>query len=155
MRRGLAVLDFVWHLRGFVKLRVDRSDEAVLEGLQGMLEGQGKKTERGQSSLIFEEPTGASAWTSNWLALAIYTKGQFWIDRGLDGRILRYDLDCFTGFVFCLVAAVLAFAIASLGGDFRQGLRFGTIAFGWLYGMNIALALIRVPALIRRSGRGD
>ena len=146
------LLDFIWHLRGSVRLgdRVDNT--AVLERVERMLEHQRKPTiERGQQSVIFEEPLWSNFWGSNWRATVIYDHGRFWIDQDLEGRRLRYDLRSLHALIICLFGALMFFAIGSLGGDIIQGLAFAALAFAWLYGMNIVLAVLRVPALIRRS----
>jgi hypothetical protein len=152
MRRGLAILDFAWHLRGSIKPRNDVSDEVVLDRVQDMLEAQGKGPERGTNSVIFEN--AMSGFWMSWRATSIYDGGRFWIDHHRSGRRLRYKLRSFQVFVFCTVAALFFFFFGLLGGV-QNGLKFGAIAFAWVYGMNVALALIRVPALIRRTVRGD
>lgn len=152
MRRGLAAIDFLWHLRGSIKLQANQRDEAVLDRLQLMLEGQKKTSiERGNHSIIFEGSL-YGLWSS-WRATVIYDQGQFWIDENLEGKKLRYDLRSFQVFVFCAFAALLFFFFGLLGG-LLNGLKFGALAFGLVYGMNILLSLIRVTALIRRTVRG-
>ena len=145
------MLDFIWHLRGSVALGTIPVDE-VLDGLARLLEKQRKPViERGTDYLVFDHPLWAGYFGPNWLAMVIYDRGIFWIEQSSDGRRLRYDLRSLHGFLFCLFAAVAAFFFGLLGGGWVIGLKFGAIAFGWLYGMNILLALARVPRSIEKA----
>lgn len=83
--------------------------------------------------------------------MVIYDRGRFWIEQGLDGRRLRYDLRSLHGMVFCLFAAFTAFFFGLAGDGLSRGLKFAAGAFAWLYGMNILLALVRVPSAIRKA----
>jgi hypothetical protein len=150
------MLDFTWHLRGSVRLPPAAEDSAILDGVEQMLKQQRKPTiERGQHSIIFEEPLWSNFWGPNWRATVIYDQGAFQIERDLEGRYLRYDLRSLHAFIFCSIVALTFFLFGSLDGDFRQGLFFAVAAFGWIYGMNILLALLRVPMLIRRTLRAS
>ena len=60
MRRGLAVLDLVWHLRGSVAVEATGSDALYLDRIEQMLKQQKKPSiERGQQTIVFENPCGA------------------------------------------------------------------------------------------------
>ncbi|GAO40484.1 hypothetical protein SCH01S_48_01450 [Sphingomonas changbaiensis NBRC 104936] len=83
----------------------------------------------------------------------IYDHGRFWVEQGPGERRLRYDLRSLHGMVFCLFAAGMFFCIGLTGGGVLRAAKFALFAFGWLYGMNMVLALIRVPLLIRRTVR--
>jgi hypothetical protein len=85
--------------------------------------------------------------------MGIYDAGRFRIQRGLGGRRLRYDLRSLHGMVFCLCAALGVFVVGLGGGGLSGGLQYGAGAFAWLYGMNVLLALGRVPPAIRRAVR--
>ena len=153
MRRGLAVLDFVWHLRGSVAVEATGSDALYLDRIEQMLKQQKKPSiERGQ--IVFEEPLWSNYWDSNSRATAIYDHGEFRIEKDLSGKRLLYDLRSFQAFAFCAVGALMFFFFG-LPGGLLNGLMFGGLAFGWVYGMNIGIALIRVPALIKRTVRSD
>jgi hypothetical protein len=149
------MLDLLWHLRGTIKLDTVLDDASVLDRLEQMLEQQKKPTiERGQQSIVFEEPLWSNLWSSG-RATAIYDHGEFRIERDLEGRKLRYDLRSWHGFLFCSFATSTILIFMALEGDFQDGLKFAALAFGWVYGMNILTALLRVPALIRRTVRFD
>ncbi len=45
------------------------------------------------------------------------------------------------------------FAFGLADGGLLGGLKLAALAFGWLYGMNVLLALARVPPLIRKAVR--
>jgi hypothetical protein len=91
----------------------------------------------------------------NWLAMVIYDRGRFWIEGEAENRRLRYDLRSLHGMVFCLAGAAMFFAIAQAHGGPLNGVAVSGAAFGWLYGMNLVLALIRIPQAIRRAVRQD
>jgi hypothetical protein len=150
------MIDFLWDLRGTIWLNPDTDQSAVLDRIEQMLEKQRKPViKRGSTSINFEEPLWSNFWSGNGRATLIYDRGKMWIHRDLEGRTLRYELRSLHTFTFCLVGALTFFVIGSLDGDFRQGLLFGSFAFGWVYGMNILMALIRVPRLIRRTARAE
>ena len=149
------MVDFIWHLRGSVPLDgVGSNDEVVLDHIERLLEKQRKRDrERGQNSVAFEDPLWSDLFGPNWLAMVIYDRGRFWIERGLDGRKLRYDLRSLHGLVFCLFAALMFFFFGVAGGGLLSGLKWAAVVFAWLYGMNVLLALLRVPWAIRKTVR--
>ncbi len=145
------MFDFIWHLRGSVRLEGVATD-VVLDRVAGLLEKQRKPViERGTDYLVFDHPLWSGYFGPNWLAMVIYDRGIFWIEQAPDGSRLRYDLRSLHGFLFCLFAALAAFFFGLLGDELMHGLKFGALAFGWLYGMNILLALARVPHSIEKA----
>ena len=148
------MLDFMWHLRGSVALDRIASNDAALDRVERLLDKQQKSTtERGADYISFDDPLWSNPFGPNWLAMVIYDRGRFWIEQGLTGRRLRYDLRSFHGFVFCLFAASTAFFFGLAGTGLSGGLKFAVGTFAWLYGMNILLALARVPSAIRKAVR--
>jgi hypothetical protein len=144
--------DFAWRLRGSVPLEGVATDEAVLRRLERLLQKQRKPvTERGPDRLAFDDPLWRDPFGPNWLAMVIYDHGRFWIEHGRAGRRLRYDLRSLHGMVFCLFAAVMFFIVGQAHRGPLHGLMIGGIAFAWLYGMNILLALARVPSAISKA----
>jgi hypothetical protein len=149
------MLDFIWHLRGSVPLDGVGSDDTVLDRVEGLLEGQRKSaSERGAVYVAFDDPLWSNRFGPNWVAMVIYDRDRFWIEQGLGGRELRYDLRSLHGMVFCLFAAFTAFFFGFVGDGVCGGLELAAGAFAWLYGMNILLAVIRVPSAIRRAATG-
>ena len=106
------MLDFIWHLRGSVRLDGVCPDERVLDGVERLLDRERKDvSERGADYLAFDDPLWRTG-GPNWLAMVIYDRGRFWIESSLDGKRLCYDLRSLHGMVFCLVAAFMAFFLA-------------------------------------------
>lgn len=144
-------LDFVWHLRGSVVLGPATTNEAALRRVGWLLDKQRKPvTERGLDHLAFDDPLWRNPSGPNWLAMAIYDRGRFWIEGGR----LHYGLRSLHGMVFCLLGAAMFFVFGVAGGDLADGLKFAALAFGWLYGANVLLALGRVPGSIRKAING-
>jgi hypothetical protein len=142
----------LWHLRGSVPLDTTAGDEAVLDGLESLLDRQWKLiSERGPTHIEFD----AGFFGHGWSAMVAYDRGRFWIEEGRGGRTLRYDLRSLYGFLFCRFAAAVVFLIALAGEAIVAAAMVAALAFGWLYGMNIIQAVIRVPPLIRRAARSD
>ena len=101
----MAMFDFVWHLRGSVPLDGLGQNEVVLDRVEGLLERQRKGvSERGADYVVFDDPLWSNPFGPNWLAMVIYDRGRFWIEQGLGGVRLRYDLRSLHGMVFCLLA---------------------------------------------------
>ncbi|MDT9601095.1 hypothetical protein [Sphingosinicella rhizophila] len=146
------MLEFVWHLRGSVPLDGVSSDALALDHVEQLLAKQQKSvSERGSDYLAFDDPLWRNPFGPNWLAMVIYDRGRFWIERDLHERRLRYDLRSLHGMVFCLFAAFTAFFFGLANDGVSGGLKFAAGAFAWLYGMNILLALFRVPSGIRNE----
>ena len=146
------MLYFVWHLRGSVALTGGHSNEVVLDCVEHFLKKQQKSvTERGPEYLAFDDPLWSNSFAGNWLAMVIYDRGRFWIERGLNGPELCYDLRSLHGLIFCLLAALIAFFFGLADNGSSGGLRYAAGAFAWLYGMNVLFALIRVPTAIRKA----
>jgi hypothetical protein len=132
-----------------VALNSFTSSEAALDRIARMLKLQRKPISgRSDRDLTFDAPLWAS-FGPNWLALVIYDSGRFWIDEG-PGRVLRYDLRSLHALVFCLFGAAMFFS-AGLHESIVRALSLAALAFGWLYGMNILLAVARAPGLIRNA----
>ncbi|KTE34324.1 MULTISPECIES: hypothetical protein [unclassified Sphingopyxis] len=147
------MLDFLWHLRGTVVLDMAMPDEEVFDRLHAMLVGQEKPVTPDDGRQIgFDAPLWRNLYGSNWRAMVIYDRGDFWLDRQNGRRVLRYDLRSLHTFIFCLGAAGLFFSAGS-SGSLEQGVKLAGLALGWLYGMNLLLASLRVPRLIRRMLR--
>ena len=147
------MLDALWHLRGTVELRGSATNQQVLAGLEQLLDEQRKSPERGSSTLYFEAPLWDDPFTGGSRAMAIYDRGQFWIDRDLSGSRLRYDLRSLHVLVFCLIGAAMFFLFGIQCGGVFSGLKYAGIAFGWIYGMNLLLAFVRVPSAIKKAAR--
>jgi len=102
-------------------------------------------TRRKSDSLTFNDPLWTLRFGPNWRAMLIYDRGRFWIERGPRGRRLHYDLRSLHGFIFCTAAAGVFF-VFTLVGDLGLGgaASVATLVFGWLYGMNLLIAIPRV-----------
>ena len=108
------MIENIWHLRGSTQLPSDATDAVILERLETFLEKQRKPiTEQNHSSVEFCSPLWEDWLAPNWLALVIYDKGTFWIDSGLEGRTLRYDLQSLHVLLFCLTGALMFLVFVS------------------------------------------
>ena len=148
------MLDFLWHLRRSIPLEGTVTNEAALERVERLLERQRKPiTGRDATHVVFDAPLWRDI-SRNWQAMTIYDHGRFWIEQGLGGRSLRYDLRSLHGFLYCLFAALAAFLfLCANGAPLLLGLKVAPLAFAWLYGANLLLAIMRVPRLVRRALR--
>lgn len=150
------MLKVIWHLRGSVALDRIESNGAVLDRLERLLKKQQKgRIGRGADYLNFDTPFWDSSIFSNLRAMAIYDRGRFWISESIDERSLRYDLRSFHAFVLCLCGGSIAFFFGLAGNGVAFGLQLGMVAIGWLYGMNVLFAIVRVPAAIRKAARAN
>ncbi|MGI8611861.1 MAG: hypothetical protein ACR2KH_06290 [Sphingomicrobium sp.] len=146
------MLDYIWHLRGSVALDRVATNEAALDAVARLLEKQRKPvTERGPDFIAFDDPLWTNPFSPNWLAMVLYDRGRFWIEQGLSGRRLRYELRSLHGMVFCLCGALMFFFLGMADGGVLGGLKLAALAFGWLYGLNVLSALPRVPRSIRKA----
>ena len=147
------MIDWVWHIRGSVPLAGPES--SALDRIENLLSAQYKsKRERGDDYVKFNDPLWQNMLSPNWLAMVLYDRGRFWVDRTLNGPTLRYELRSLHGFVFCLFGAIMFFSVGMLDGGIPNGLKIGTFAFCWVYGMNLFLAYFRVPRAVRKAVKG-
>lgn len=143
------MLDCIWHLRGSTQIDAQLSDEDVLDRVADLLTRQRKPvTQRGKQNVKFYAPLWHDLVGPNWLAMVIYDHGSFWIEEARQGRQLRYDLRSLHGFIFCLCGSAMFFAVGLANGEILGGLKYALFAFGWLYGMNMLLAWLRIPPKI-------
>ncbi|NML06194.1 hypothetical protein [Sphingomonas sp. G-3-2-10] len=146
------MLDFIWHLRGAATLKDTRSDSEVLDSVEQLLQRQRKtRILRSSDQVNFKSPLWEGYFGPNWLAMVIYDDGRFWIERSIGTRCLKYDLRSLHGFVFCLFGAVMFFGFGAADGGVVKGVKYAAFAFGWLYGMNMVLAWLRIPRAIRKA----
>jgi hypothetical protein len=146
------LLDFVWHLRGSVPLAEMSDHTAVLDSVEQLLEKQQQgASERSSDYVVFDNPLWLNLGGPNWLAMVIYDRGRFFIEQGVSGQKLRYDLRSLHAMVFCLFVAFIAFCFGFADGGITGGLRLAGGVFAWLYGANLLLALLRVPYAIRKA----
>jgi hypothetical protein len=147
--------DFIWHLRGSVSV-AETTDQAALSRVERLLSKQRKPVNGcGPDHITFEAPFWRDPFGPNWLAMVIYDRGRFWIERGSEGRRLRYELRSLHAMLFCLLGALVFCLFGLASGGVSGGVKFAPLAFGWVYGMNVLLALARVPKSIHKAIRGD
>ena len=144
--------NILWHLRGSVAL--NGNQDSALDGIEGLLGAQYKTViERGSDHVSFDDPLWRSMFVPNWLAMLMYDRGHFWTDNSQGTLLLYYDLRSLHGMLFCMFAAGLAFFFGMADQGLQSGLAYAAFAFVWLYGVNMLLALIRVPRAIREAVR--
>ena len=148
------MIDSVWHLRGSVLIGHLVSEDDALDRIEGLLRAQLKrKIDRSHGEVVFHSPLWEGYFGPNWLAMVIYDQGRFWLEQREGQRLLKFDLRSLHGFVFCLFGAAMFFAFGAADGGLIQGLRYAAFCFGWLYGMNMILAWLRIPRAIRKALR--
>lgn len=123
----------------------------MLTRIERLLVKQCKRVaERRPDHLTFD----LHAWSllsPNWLAMVIYERGQFWVERSPGSLRLRYDLSSLWAMLFCLCVASVFLILDLINGHFLRGpIDFG-LAFGGLYGGNLLLAFARIPGAIRKA----
>jgi hypothetical protein len=85
--------------------------------------------------------------------LDLYETGTFHVINTRNGILLRYDLRCLYGFLFCLAGSSFIGLFALATGEIPASGAFWLtlFAFSWLYGANCILAYFRVPTLLIRT----
>lgn len=148
------MIDSIWHLRGSTSIDRLGSNEEALDRVEELLREQLKRQiHRSTDEVVFHSPLWEGYFGPNWLAMVIYDHGRFSTEQSGHHRILKYDLRSFHGFVFCLFGAAMFFAFGAADGGFAKGIKYAAFCFGWLYGMNMILAWLRIPRAIRKAVR--
>ena len=140
------VIDFLWRLRGSRALENSPENDRVMASVERLLSRQGKQISRRTPELVaFNDPLWRLSAGSNWRAMLVYDRGRFWIERGPRGRRLHYDLRSLHGFLFCAAGAGALFTFVLANGlGFRNAGGAAALGFGWVYGMNLLIAIPRV-----------
>jgi hypothetical protein len=111
-----------------------------------ILDQQKKPYKHRAKGIDFDDPIWNDPFGPSWRTLIIFDRGKFWIEQQTTKRIMRYEIRSLHVFVFCLLGATM-FATVGFLAEGITGLRLGLAALLWLYGMNLALAAVRVPLL--------
>jgi len=110
--------------------------------------------ERGANYVTFNDPFwGEGSAPARWPVFAIYNQGRFEIQSTTQGLSLHYRLSRPGLLLLCLVTALVAFVFGRANGGVPEGLLYAALAFGSLFGVNLCLALARVPQAIREAVR--
>ncbi|NGN41029.1 hypothetical protein G6N74_08135 [Mesorhizobium sp. CGMCC 1.15528] len=143
------MLSRLWHLQGSVKPGSSLSEEMVLERISKMLEDQHKTVSlRNSDSIEFNHPLWSGG--DRLKALALYDKGRIWIDCRSGATVLRYELRSLHAVVFTGFASIMFVALYGVAEE-EGAMQFGAGVFAWLYGVNVLIALFRVPRLFKHA----
>lgn len=143
----LSNVSALWRLRGSVELAPEMTDQQAITRLAQLLERQRKEvSERGDDWIGFDGTLDLA--NRNWRSMAHYHRGRFWIEREREGRTLRYDLSSLHAMIFGLGAALCAYAFRFDDGV-GSALFLAAFAFTFVYGLNLLIALARVPGAVR------
>jgi hypothetical protein len=150
------MLDILWKLRGSVPLDGMGTDEAVMTRLVFFLEDQGKQvSERYNTQVAFDPIVLGIKWWRRGRTMDMFERGRFWIDQGVGGRTLDYELRSLRNFLIGLFGAGMFFIFGIWPhGDVALGLEFGTGALAWLGGVPFLVSRAIVPGRIRSAVRG-
>ena len=148
------MIDFIWHLCGSTSVAADLDSGTITERIERLLKNQRKDvTEKSDVAISFYTPLWSSMFGPNWKAMVIYDRGRFWLEGSGSDRRLRYDLRSLHGFVYCLCGAAFFFIFTVFGNGLQLALGIAALMFSWLYGMNMLLAWVRIPLVIRQATR--
>lgn len=148
------MIDSIWHLRGSTPVAANLDSGAITERIERLLKNQRKDvTEKSDGSISFYTPLWSSMFGPNWKEMVVYDRGRFWLEGSASDRRLRYDLRSLHGFVYCLFGSACSFVFTVFGNGLLFALGVAALTFSWLYGMNMLLAWVRVPLVIRRATR--
>jgi hypothetical protein len=147
---GLNVINWLWHMRGSIPLVKKLSDEEFSDRVSNALALQLKSvSEISEQHVAFDDPIWCNPFTPNWYVLVMFDKGVVWIESTNEGSLIRYDLRSLHMVIVAIVVATfVAIATADQGFAISQ-LLFGFAAFCFLYGVNLIIALFRVPNWLR------
>ncbi|MDG2528843.1 hypothetical protein [Caulobacter endophyticus] len=149
------MLDFLWTLRGSIPLDPTISNEAVIDRVTALLERQQKRPTRPAPDITAFETAFLDRGGGNWQSMTLFDRGRFWVERGLEGRLLRYRMRSRVLQMLLAVFGVLmpVLAVLMINAE-RQGLMNVVMVFVWLYGVNMLLAYARIPWALRRAAKG-
>lgn len=148
------MLDFLWTLRGSIPLDPTASYGGVLDRVAILLEQQNKPPRRVEANVVtFKTPF--SSFRRSWKALQIYNEGRFWTEHGLDGRVLRYQLNCLHLLLACALFAVFFAFIAFKAGPGEEDVTLhGAYLLAAVYAANLLVGWFRATRVIRQAVRG-
>lgn len=130
-------IDRIWHCRGSVELGVGQSPVEAMSSVAAELTRKGGRVTRcGDLRIDFLQPLASSFFRPNWKGMSVFDRGTVWIEPDQSSTVVRYDFSCLHGFIFCLFAAAMFFALATTFGGIGAGAVAAGGSFAWLYGMS-------------------
>jgi hypothetical protein len=146
-------LSALWLFSGKVVVPAVVQRDVVLDNLEVQLVAQGATFYREpEPALLFNNPWyRLGRFGANLRALAMFDRGWAWFEVHDGATMLCYRVRCLHGFVFCLIACLMALVFGFMS-EGISGLRFGLVVFA-VYGGNLAVSAFRVPAFFRRAVR--
>ena len=105
---NLRFIDRIWHVRGSLALVPGQTSDETFEQLAPVFMQTGTRHERTGDTLIFHKKDPAAQ-----DKMAVFNSGTLWVEQGVTGPVLRYDLIS-RFLLFCFLAPLLFLAFAQL-----------------------------------------
>ena len=105
---NLRFFDWIWHIRGSVPLASGQSSDDAFERLDPLFRERDTHHDRTHDTLTFRKSNQAPQ-----DKMSVFDGGALWIEHGVAGPVLRYDLTSRI-LLFCFLAPLLFLAFAQL-----------------------------------------
>lgn len=150
-----SAFDWLWHLRGSAIVESTLPNLTILDRVALELGRQSKPIKTRTDNFVeFNDPLWRSSGQKNRLGLVLYDRGRIWVERDEAGTKVRYDLRSLHAMMYMLGGALLLGLLASFVQDGPTAIKFGFGIFAFGYGVNVLLALAKVPGLFSGSTNG-
>lgn len=103
---NLRFIDWIWHVRGSVPLAAGQSTDEAFDRLDPLFRQTGAEHQRANGRLTFKKRDQAAQ-----DKMSVFDGGVLWVDHGLTGRVLRYNLIS-RALLFCFLAPLLFLGLA-------------------------------------------
>lgn len=144
----------LWTLWGSLEVPPGIAPDALLDRIEEELAGHGKRVfDRDGPAVTFTSYFWEDVFGLNGNALMLYDRGRLWLDGGGGTLRLRWELRSPRVFILCLAVAAAAGLFSGSVEGWSEGAEVALKGLAWLYGLNLAVSLIRVPQFFRRMLR--
>lgn len=141
----------LWTLWGSLEVPPGIPPDELLDRVEDALAGHGKRVfDRDGPTVVFSSYFWEDALGFNRNALMLHDRGRLWLDGGGGTLRLRWEVRSLRLFLFCFALAAAAGLLTGWHEGWREGADVALRALAWLYGLNLLVALFRVPRFFRR-----
>jgi hypothetical protein len=141
-------VDVLWLQKGSVPLPTGLSAEDGLARLEDALVEDGVDVHRDASNrLVFQANVFVPRKLFRWTELQPYNRGELTIEPVAGRLVARYRFSLSHLFWCCLLGAALMGLVATSHSAW-DGAKIAGLAFGWVYGGNYLIGLIRASAFV-------
>ena len=141
----------LWTLRGSLEVPPGMTPAEQLDRIENGIADLGKRVfDRDGPTIVYSSWFWEDALGINRNPLLVYDRGRLWLDGSGGTSRLRYELSSLRFLLLCFAIAAAAGLFIGSQVGWRESAKVAFVGLAWLYGLNLLVALVRVPRFFRR-----